>query len=110
MTYHLLSHPCEGGPPGGTCGDQKHLERLVRHHAIEGPPGGAKARPQRRADPLRRLDQVDCAGRGCLVKTIENTIGPKGEAKVETKGFKGREASRFVEQVLGRRSAEIPNL
>jgi hypothetical protein len=38
------------------------------------------------------------------VKTIEITVGPQGETKVETKGFTGgacREASRFVEQALG---------
>jgi hypothetical protein len=43
------------------------------------------------------------------VKTIEITISPKGESKVETKGFRGgecREASRFVEQALGQRTAE----
>ena len=43
------------------------------------------------------------------MKTIEITISPKGESKVETKGFSGgecREASRFVEQALGQRTAE----
>ena len=43
------------------------------------------------------------------MKTIEITVGPKGETKVETKGFSGgecREASRFVEQALGRRTDE----
>jgi hypothetical protein len=42
-------------------------------------------------------------------KVIEITVGPKGEAKVETKGFAGpecRDASRFLEQALGRRTAE----
>ena len=42
-------------------------------------------------------------------KTIEITVDVKGETKVETKGFTGgecREASRFVEQALGPRSAE----
>ena len=41
--------------------------------------------------------------------TIEITVGPRGETKVETKGFTGgacREASRFVEEALGRRTAE----
>jgi hypothetical protein len=40
------------------------------------------------------------------VKTIEITVGPKGETKVETRGFSGgecREASRFIEQALGHR-------
>ena len=43
------------------------------------------------------------------MKTIEITVGPKGETQVETKGFTGpvcREASRFVEQALGARTAE----
>ena len=43
------------------------------------------------------------------MKTIEITVDPKGQAKVETRGFAGgecREASRFVEQALGTRSAE----
>ena len=43
------------------------------------------------------------------MKTIEITINPKGETKVETKGFSGgecREASRFIEQALGQRTAE----
>jgi hypothetical protein len=44
-----------------------------------------------------------------LNKTIEITVDPRGQTKVETKGFTGgecREASRFVEQALGTRSAE----
>jgi predicted lipase len=43
------------------------------------------------------------------VKTIEITVSPKGETKVETKGFTGaacRDASRFVEQALGQRADE----
>jgi hypothetical protein len=43
------------------------------------------------------------------VKTIEITVSPKGETQVETRGFTGgecREASRFVEQALGRKTAE----
>jgi Protein of unknown function (DUF2997) len=43
------------------------------------------------------------------LKTIEITVDPKGQTKVETRGFAGgecREASRFVEQTLGTRSAE----
>jgi hypothetical protein len=42
-------------------------------------------------------------------KVIEITIGPKGETTVQTKGFSGpecRDASRFVEQALGQRTAE----
>ena len=43
------------------------------------------------------------------MKTIEITVDPKGQSRVETKGFSGgecREASRFVEQALGNRTAE----
>jgi hypothetical protein len=43
------------------------------------------------------------------VKTIEITVSPTGESKVQTRGFAGgecREASRFIEQALGRRTAE----
>jgi hypothetical protein len=44
------------------------------------------------------------------LKTIEIVVDPKGQARVETKGFTGGEccvASRFVEQALGTRSAEV---
>jgi hypothetical protein len=44
-----------------------------------------------------------------MSRLIEITISPKGEVKVETRGFTGgecREVSRFVEQALGRRTAE----
>ena len=43
------------------------------------------------------------------MKTIEITVSSKGETRVETRGFVGsdcREASRFVEQALGQRTAE----
>jgi hypothetical protein len=43
------------------------------------------------------------------VKTIEITVGPRGETTVRTAGFAGgecREASRFVEHALGSRTAE----
>ena len=43
------------------------------------------------------------------MKTIEITVDPQGQAKVETKGFSDsecREASRFVEQALGRSTGE----
>jgi hypothetical protein len=43
------------------------------------------------------------------LKTIVIIVDSKGQAKVETRGFTGgecREASRFVEQALGSRSAE----
>jgi hypothetical protein len=45
------------------------------------------------------------------VKTIEIIVSPKGETRLETRGFAGaecREASRFVEQSLGHRSGEQP--
>ncbi len=44
-----------------------------------------------------------------MKKIIEITVSPTGETKVETKGFAGgecREASKFVEQALGQRTAE----
>ncbi len=43
------------------------------------------------------------------MKTIEITVGPKGETTVQTKGFTGgecRDASKFVEQALGQKTAE----
>jgi hypothetical protein len=43
------------------------------------------------------------------MRTIEVTVSPAGETRVETRGFAGgecREASRFVEQALGARAAE----
>ena len=43
------------------------------------------------------------------MKTIEITVDPQGQAKVETKGFSGsecREASRFLELALGRSTGE----
>jgi hypothetical protein len=43
------------------------------------------------------------------MRVIEVTVTPAGETKVETKGFAGgacREASRFVEEALGARTAE----
>jgi hypothetical protein len=43
------------------------------------------------------------------MKTIEITVDSKGQTRVETKGFAGpgcREASRFVEQALGTKTAE----
>jgi hypothetical protein len=43
------------------------------------------------------------------LKTIEITVSPTGQTRVETKGFAGaecREASQFLETVLGRRTEE----
>ena len=43
------------------------------------------------------------------MKIIEITVDPKGQLKVETRGFTGgecREASRFIEQALGQRIDE----
>ncbi len=43
------------------------------------------------------------------MKTIEIIISPQGEARVQTQGFSGaacQEASRFLEQALGRRTRE----
>ena len=44
-----------------------------------------------------------------MKKVIRVIVSPTGEAKVETRGFSGgecREASRFVEQALGRPVSE----
>ena len=44
-----------------------------------------------------------------MKRTIEITVSPSGETTVETKGFTGsecRDASKFVEQALGQRTAE----
>lgn len=44
-----------------------------------------------------------------MKKTIEVTVSPKGETKIETKGFAGgecRQASRFMEEALGVRASE----
>ncbi|WP_165253226.1 DUF2997 domain-containing protein [Paludisphaera soli] len=44
-----------------------------------------------------------------MSKVVEITVGPTGDATVRTRGFAGaecREASRFVERALGRRTAE----
>jgi hypothetical protein len=43
------------------------------------------------------------------VKIIEITVSPTGDSRVQTRGFTGsecREASRFIEQALGRRTSE----
>jgi hypothetical protein len=43
------------------------------------------------------------------VKTIEVTIRPDGRTSLETRGFAGeecRQASRFLEDALGRKTAE----
>jgi hypothetical protein len=44
-----------------------------------------------------------------LNKTIEITVAPTGETKIETKGFAGsscQAASRLLEQALGRATTE----
>ncbi|REJ88280.1 MAG: DUF2997 domain-containing protein [Planctomycetota bacterium] len=43
------------------------------------------------------------------MKTIEIIISPGGESRVETKGFSGnecRQASRFLEEALGKTQSE----
>ena len=42
-------------------------------------------------------------------RTIEITVDPKGKTTVETRGFTGascQQASRFIEQALGKTSSE----
>ena len=44
-----------------------------------------------------------------MSKVIEIIVSPKGEARVETKGFASNEcqqASEFIEQALGQRTGE----
>lgn len=44
-----------------------------------------------------------------MSKTIEVTVSPKGEATIQTKGFKGetcRDATRILEAALGLRGRE----
>jgi len=44
-----------------------------------------------------------------MTKTIEIVVMPNGQATVTTKGFQGtscREASRFVEQAIGKSAGE----
>lgn len=43
------------------------------------------------------------------IKTIEIVVSPTGQTQVETKGFTGsecRDASRFIEQALGKQTNE----
>lgn len=43
------------------------------------------------------------------MKTIEITINPKGEARVQTRGFAGascKDASKFIEQALGEKVSD----
>ena len=43
------------------------------------------------------------------MKTIEITVSPEGETRVQTKGFVGgecRQASQFIELALGQRTGE----
>lgn len=47
--------------------------------------------------------------KGTTLKTIEVVVAPNGTTRVETRGFSGascQEASRFLEQALGRTTAE----
>ena len=44
-----------------------------------------------------------------MMKTIEIIVSPKGKSRVETRGFAGSEcqqASRFIEEALGKRTGE----
>ena len=43
------------------------------------------------------------------IKIIEIVVSPTGQTQIETKGFTGsecRDASRFIEQALGKRTGE----
>jgi hypothetical protein len=44
-----------------------------------------------------------------MTKTIEIVVSPTGETTIQTKGFAGsscRDASRFIEEALGKRTGE----
>ena len=44
-----------------------------------------------------------------MTKIIEVIVSPKGETRIETKGFSGaecRDASKFIEEALGQRAGE----
>jgi hypothetical protein len=46
-----------------------------------------------------------------MMRTIEVIISPKGETKIETKGFAGsscQQASHFLEQALGAKVSDKP--
>jgi DUF2997 family protein len=46
-----------------------------------------------------------------MMKTIDVIISPKGETKIETRGFAGsscQQASQFLEQALGTKVSEMP--
>jgi hypothetical protein len=46
-----------------------------------------------------------------MMKIIEAIISPKGETKIETRGFAGsscQQASQFLEQALGTKVSEAP--
>lgn len=46
-----------------------------------------------------------------MTRTIEVIISPKGETKIETRGFTGsscQQASQFLEQALGVKVSEMP--
>ena len=48
---------------------------------------------------------VDHITGNTTLKTIEITVSPDGQSRVETKGFAGaecRDASKFIEQALGK--------
>ena len=48
-----------------------------------------------------------------MMRTIEVIISPKGETKIETKGFTGsscQQASQFLEQSLGSKVSEKPTV
>ena len=88
-------------------GDEQHLHRFLQAYAVERARIEARKKcyADHRAVPGRRLHHGrDRGGRPGMKKIIRVIVGPKGETKVETKGFSGgecREASRFIEQALG---------
>ena len=76
----------------------------------EGQGRGPSPGPRCHVNPVaRRLDQADHPGGRCgMSRTIEIIVSPNGETTVTTQGFAGhscRDASKFIEQALGQRTA-----
>ena len=96
----------------GRWGDQRELDRFLQAYAIEKARIEAQKRPLgHRAATCRRFGQThDPSRRRCrMTKIIEVVIHPDGTTNAETQGFSGagcREATKFLEQALGRRASE----
>ena len=96
---------------GGEWGKQEELDKLFQAYAVE------KAHIEARKAGHSVSEQV--LGDGSIkvtiqvgavyMKSIEIVVSVKGETTVQTKGFTGascQEASKFIEQALGNKTAE----